>query len=277
VSIVLLAYLDESGIHEGAEVCVIAGYFGGIGQWRKFESDWRKVLHRFKVPLEKFHAKDVLNHAGIFLRMPHGQHRDFIHEIAETIACYKIYPLSMAIVIEDFATYSEKQKRFLTGAVLDKGELQTSGCPSKPYFVPFMHCVRRLAEYTSAGSKVDFFFGLGRTFAGHANVLLHDLRECTYLRHSPWGERIGVASFPKAKDTPQLQAADFLAYYMYSDMVERRQKKIPMGLGSPLPPPALAKCVFRARGGVHDIIYFDKHVMDDLLEKSRKDQGHWDE
>jgi hypothetical protein len=30
------AYLDESGIHDGAEVCLIAGYFGGRVQWRKF-------------------------------------------------------------------------------------------------------------------------------------------------------------------------------------------------------------------------------------------------
>lgn len=60
----IAAYLDESG--DSAEVCVIAGYFGGTGQWRKFEVAWRKVLLRFAVPLDKFHAKDLMNRCGCF-------------------------------------------------------------------------------------------------------------------------------------------------------------------------------------------------------------------
>ncbi|MGD0793495.1 MAG: hypothetical protein ABR920_17135 [Terriglobales bacterium] len=42
------AYLDESGVHDGAAMCVIAGYFGGNGQFRRFERDWKKVLSRFR-------------------------------------------------------------------------------------------------------------------------------------------------------------------------------------------------------------------------------------
>jgi len=56
------AYLDESGIHDGAAVCVIAGYFGGPGQWHKFERLWRKSLDRAGVPLEKFHALNLIEH-----------------------------------------------------------------------------------------------------------------------------------------------------------------------------------------------------------------------
>ena len=29
------AYLDESGIHDGADICVVAGYFGGPSQFKK--------------------------------------------------------------------------------------------------------------------------------------------------------------------------------------------------------------------------------------------------
>src|SRR5271165_431549 len=62
------AYLDESGIHDGAAICAIAGYFGGRGQWRKFESDWKCLLHNFGVPMGKFHAKDLFPQPrGFFL------------------------------------------------------------------------------------------------------------------------------------------------------------------------------------------------------------------
>ena len=34
----IFAYLDESGIHDGAEGCVVAGYFSKKGPWRRLES-----------------------------------------------------------------------------------------------------------------------------------------------------------------------------------------------------------------------------------------------
>jgi hypothetical protein len=39
------AYLDESGAHEGASVCLVAGYFGGPGQWKKFSQEDLPALH----------------------------------------------------------------------------------------------------------------------------------------------------------------------------------------------------------------------------------------
>jgi hypothetical protein len=62
----LHAYLDESGIHDGAAVCVIAGYFGGSGQWRNVEADWRDMLADFNIPMEEFHAKDIFPKAKSF-------------------------------------------------------------------------------------------------------------------------------------------------------------------------------------------------------------------
>lgn len=57
------AYLDESGIHKEASVCVIAGYFAGRGKWKRFEDDWRQLLADFNVPMERFHAKNFFRNA----------------------------------------------------------------------------------------------------------------------------------------------------------------------------------------------------------------------
>jgi hypothetical protein len=46
---VIEAYLDETGIHDGAAFCVIAGYFGGPGQWKKFDNVWRLSVTSYSV------------------------------------------------------------------------------------------------------------------------------------------------------------------------------------------------------------------------------------
>jgi hypothetical protein len=57
--VVIDAYLDESGIHDGAAMCVVGGYWSGRTRWRQLDNDWRKVLNKFNVPLERFHAKNL--------------------------------------------------------------------------------------------------------------------------------------------------------------------------------------------------------------------------
>src|SRR5208283_2154203 len=102
------AYLDESGIHDGAAICAIAGYFGGRGQWRKFESDWKYLLHTFGVPMERFHAKDLFpKPRGFFLHhWDSSRHPAFLDAIAETIIRHKkIHPVGFGIVIDDFNSY----------------------------------------------------------------------------------------------------------------------------------------------------------------------------
>ena len=52
----LQGYLDESGIQEGAPLCLIGGFFGGPGQFKKFGKAWQTVLNQYEV--QEFHAKE---------------------------------------------------------------------------------------------------------------------------------------------------------------------------------------------------------------------------
>ena len=51
----LTAYFDESGIHDGDHLCVVAGYVGNDAQWHAFAKGWitalgsRKSLHMRKI------------------------------------------------------------------------------------------------------------------------------------------------------------------------------------------------------------------------------------
>jgi hypothetical protein len=144
------AYLDESGIHDGASVCVVAGYFGGLGQWKRFERLWKQVLLKFDIP--EFHAKGFVKNT---------RHTDLILALAKATVRYKIYPVSHAIFVKDFHNFSKEERRFLTGATLSPlGQLAQGGSPDRPYFAPFQQIIKRVATYAPKSGKAHFSFGL---------------------------------------------------------------------------------------------------------------------
>src|SRR5262249_45694834 len=152
---------------------------------------------------------------GFFSRHWKGDHKTFLTELAHTIARHdRIHPICAAIVIDDFKSFPEKDRRYLTGANVNAyGKLTSSGSPNQCYFVPFQKCVVRCCEYATRGSKAHFFFGLDRSFYGYAAALFKQISDTEGLRvpelGHEWKDRLGQASFPLAKKTPQLQAADF--------------------------------------------------------------------
>jgi hypothetical protein len=90
--------LDESGIHEGAEVCVIAGYFGTKGQWRKVKKMWLKALSRFDVPLDEFHAKDLVKCVGFFHKWSEAESLELQLALAEAVARYRVFPVAQGVL-----------------------------------------------------------------------------------------------------------------------------------------------------------------------------------
>jgi hypothetical protein len=268
------AYLDESGIHDGAAVCVISGYFGGRGQWEKFEQLWRKTLADFKVPLDNFHAKEFVKRRDFFSGWDDRLYKDFTDATTDAIIKYKIHPVTVGIVVEDFNSFSHVQKRFFTGARLRddaKGnwKLVTSGAPSKPYFCPFQECMAKVAEAAPVGGKAHFFFGLDRPFAEYARAFMKEIVDDPY---APFHERIGRnPAFPLAKETPQLQAADLLAYRSYLDMTDRVQKNT----WHEFPPMSLRRLMERRRS-MEDFVYYNKETLKITLDNTYKFSGNWD-
>ena len=62
----------------------------------------------------------------------------------------------------------------MTGATLDpkSRKLVTSGCPSKPYFVPFQNIIKVVTDAAPRGGKAHFSFGINTQFAEYAVALL---------------------------------------------------------------------------------------------------------
>lgn len=259
----LEAYLDESGIHKGAVFCVVAGYFGRKSQWKWFERRWRSVLIKHGLKLEEFHAKDIVNHT---------RYAALVAELAETIARYHLYPITAAIVVGDFLSFNEKQRRWITGATLaPNGTLVTSGAPNKPYFVPFQLCLRMVTEHTPVGEKAHFFFGIDRPMSKYANALFAKIQaDRAYAAGWPEKKRLGDPAYPLAAQTPQLQAADLLVHLSYKHMLERHREGKWLVKASPV----LELCIKRAKRD-RDLMFQNKQCLDEMLAKSYGRFGRW--
>ncbi len=253
------AYIDESGIHDGALICVVAGYFGGRGRWKKFEADWKRLLRQFDVPMEEFHAKDLYPAArGWFRHHWNGDHSGFLGAIGDTIASHpKIAPISVGIVVNDFNQFPLDMRRYFTGATLRTGKrVIGTGCPNKPYFVPFQRLIINVCDYAPVGGKAHFFFGLDRPFYEYATVLFKQIADSP--RRGPgfeWKDRLGEPSYPLAKETAQLQAADFLANLTYHHMLDAGDN-----IGTVPPSPLLAKCIANKRSD-EDFFFENKRTL----------------
>lgn len=272
------AYLDETGIEKGAVHCIIAGYFGGRGQWNKFGRDWRKALSDKDVPLEEFHALDLIKRHKFFHGWSDAKQESLLRGLATAATSYKIHPVSIALVVKDFNHFSLEQRRFFTGALLQPGNPGKlakggSGCPNKPYFSPFLRCIKRVAGYAPVGGKANFFFGLDRPFGNYAAAVYKFLKDHALddPKDAAYREVLGAISFPVAKATPELQAADMLAFLTKEHVAEHG----PHGLHAE--PQGWLREFLRNTRMPEDHTLLDKRFFLDMLQQTYERSGDWDQ
>jgi hypothetical protein len=266
------AYLDESGIHGGAKVCVIAGYFGGPGQMKRLEKAWKKTLYDYSFPMKEFHAKDLVKSS---------KHQPMLKSLAKLVGEQpKIYPVAFGLVVDDFLSFSLSERKFLTGATLDKtsGRLITTGCPSKPYFCPFQSVIKRVCAYASVGGKAHFSFGLGRPFAEYALQLfkqMHSQSEIVkQLDPLDFRGRLGRPLFPLAEETAPLQAADLLVHLIYLRMMEAVNRGETEDFS--IEPTNLENyCVSNVKDQTKDLVYQNRKGLQSMINQVKMRVPRW--
>ena len=236
---------------------------------KKLERDWKEVLADYTVPLDKFHAKEMVKSK---------KHVPMLFDLAKAISEQrKVYPIAWGIVVNDFFSFSLPQRRFMTGAKLltRSKKLVTSGCPEKPYFVPFQNVIRTVTDNAPVGGKAHFFCGLDRTFSGYATALFEQLEEGIRSGHNPWSrwksrDRLGSMTFPLARETAQLQAADLLVHLAYLHMCEWNLK------GRVANPSGLLQMCLRNKMFSDQARYLDKQSIQETLNVSHQNWGDWE-
>jgi len=263
----LQAYMDDSGTHSGSPICVLAGYFGGERQWVNFDKEWSRVLRN--VGVEEFHAKRFWgkDREGRRLDEYEGWSDEkvdmFLGDLLRTITSYRIYPIGSAVVMREWLTLHELERRYLTGGRVRGGKIYTSGAPNKPYFLPFIRNVGQAANYCAEYLKIHFAFDRNEPYSGYALDYFRTLEQMKL----PYWRRVGDLTFPTSAEMPALQAADLLAYQTYRYAQERLDKGLETKYRTG---PILTTALLKAKNLRQDFKLFDKRGLDIVLQKFRK-------
>ena len=211
--------MDESGIHDGAHACVVAGYWGSEKQWRKFERRWTKIIEDADEPtLQEFHSTSFWasdgTRKGVFSKWSEEKARQFIDDLLACIGDYRLYPTGFALDVSAWSKLNKNERMFLTGGRYDGKNKRwvTPSAPNQTYYLPFQFCVVAPASTCKPHLKVHYFFDLNKQFKNHATDIFRYLKKDETVQCR---DRMGELELPTSEAAPGLQAADLLAYQSY--------------------------------------------------------------
>ena len=213
----LLVYADESGYHETAEYCVVAGYIGSPRQWKLFNSNWAEILARYSV--SELHTKDFFGRRHKSPSSPYygwtgGKSHKFLKELTEAIHARRLDPIGETVRVSDFMAFSEGERQYLTHARIDSaGKVDRMGAPTRPYQWALGGLLVEAAERTPAGMKVHFTLDNHETEEPQTHASFSRFIENS---EDKWRSKLGRLSYAFRGDEPGLQAADLLAHLWYS-------------------------------------------------------------
>jgi len=202
------AFADESiQDRHGIKATGVAAYLATFDNWLKCEEEWRGILRHYKVPLDgkKGHDEPFM-HMTDFVAGKKQFHNDwpnakrdaFMERLTMTISEHTILGVSVSVIDQDFQQ------------ALDSSAL---GFWREPYFFCLWGAITTFMgldeRYEGMALPYPLWFLLGdrqkaREFGAR---IFHSVR---ILNGHP--ERFGSVGFGDAWRTPQIQAADILAY-----------------------------------------------------------------
>lgn len=235
----LIVAADESGIHDSAVVCLLAGYIASVPQWTLFTERWNRILVEYDVA--DFHSKDFFassdgRRVGKYLSLSAAERRsyggwtdqranDFIAGLTSVIDAGNVYAIGAAVDVPAFRAFTYGERRFLTGGWFDGTYWKNSGAPSKPYFLVYDHCLVEAGNQTKAGLKTLFIFDEQHQYESRAieqfgaSTVVLGMKNKT----GPPANRLAGVFFRSRRGAPGLQAADLYAHCWHRYLTDEKK------------------------------------------------------
>jgi Protein of unknown function (DUF3800) len=199
--VILTAYYDESGTHEGSPATVLAGFVGTTNDWVDFEIEWSKVLRKYG--LTHVRAKQLFHGQGQFKRWSDEQFDHLWADLMYVLQERKQIFASKSVLRED-----DYRMFYVSDGPAKKERLDTRYALCFRSFLHFLPAVR------SGAIAVNFVLESGHKNGGDALRVFDETKNDKTI---PWRRSIGSLSFGTKQDSPALQAADLLAYCSYRE------------------------------------------------------------
>jgi hypothetical protein len=246
----LQAFVDESGIHDGAPFCVVAGYLGSARHWKHFE-ELGDPLRRGKPSTRNVFARDPQgNRVAPYTEWDEAKAETYFNELLRVITSVNIYPIGGIVDVAEFNKYSEEERAHLTGRDRRSGRQTITGAPTKPYYLAFQEAIASsFHRLTRSDLQIHFTFDQHQQFAPLALEMFRYFKRPEF----PYASNMGDAIFASRNDATGLQAADLLSYCWFKRITERSQNR------------DIVRFVKAQK--VRSMTLFDKGMMDKLLGK----------
>ena|SRR5688572_24751802 len=212
---VLESYCDESGIHEGAPVCVVAGWIATARNWQLFEDRWLRASGGVDFHGKEFFVRDPSGErVGPYKGWSDDKAQTYLRGLVHAITTSDIKPVGSVINVAAFKSFSLDDRKWLTGASWSpkRQKWLTSGAPTRPYYLGFVECLEGSAlSVKKPGWTVNFCFDQQHELAPWALLFFQNAKK----GDSPQAKRLGDAIFKSKAGVGALQAADMLAHSFY--------------------------------------------------------------
>jgi len=197
---IITAYIDESGTHDGSPHTIMAGYVAPFGKWIKLEDRWDRMLKRHGV--QYFHATEWLQGKKQFKGWTYEQKMQFILEAEKLIKSYVSFGITAKLGNADY------EQHYVAGNRPRKPQLDTKyGICFRMILSVLPRMLDDIAKNPS--DELHLILEDGHKNAGDAVRIFRMFKDEAPPDIS---RMVNKLSFADKKNTKPLQVADSLAY-----------------------------------------------------------------
>jgi len=192
----LACAFDESESFTDSPVLVVAGFCGGVEQWKFFSAEWLNVLSNYRLE-SPFKMQHFEKRKGQFRNFPEENRKPLLRDLLNVISIRAMMGMGAVVALEPY-------NRIITGDVKQHigsaYALGVAGC----FWV-----AGRWARSYAHNEPIAHFFDVGHKNAGDA-LECHKKHLASEEFKAGW--RLGPITFDSDANFIPLQAADLFAY-----------------------------------------------------------------
>jgi len=195
MTLMMEAYFDESGTHQGSPVMCVAGYLFDSDQCKRLTEDWSQTLR--SNGLAYFRMSECANGTGEFKNLPMAQRIEVERKLINHIKTRMTHGFAVSMVEQELVEMAPP------------GFIQVFGSAYTACTMIALASVGYWATERAYKGYIAYFFESGHADMGEAAKRLFMVKGIKSHREQ---YRYGSHTFADKKAVPALQAADLLAW-----------------------------------------------------------------
>ena len=193
--LMLKAFFDDSGTHDGSEITALGGFVASVDLWAEFEAAWGAVVNDFPEigPID-FHSADWELGAGEFFGIPKPIRDAISRRLARVIGRCELQPVWAAVINEEWHR-------------LDAPDFKAAY--PKPYDFCFRYCINQVSRWSAERAKSEpaaLIFSEQNEYRGRMDAIFRAYKDAK--PNTP----LKTLTFASYRDYLPLQGVDMYAY-----------------------------------------------------------------